>query len=686
MATGEYDIGSIVKFQRCWRKFVQKETLAHHIMTLCGTYGFTEERMKTTRDMEDMKNLLRDVRVVEQIGLILQYIHFVSGRNNYIITDWKTRVFLAMPLIMYRTSEVFEEMDFPLLKITTKLLTMFHEICGPLHKPTLKLIQAFPSTLKVYMENFKRWKAKDGAKLKCRIRHALVALYQAQEEVHKNEGSNYLETVNEQIAKMRVKLFNLAGQDGVDQFDIDHPSGSFTSINPIITSSSTTSASDDSGHYFTNEQLTHEMLLNPNFKFNDDDSLIAGSNVQNPLFARMRENFQSAFWACLEDELNLEQPFYGRVLKVVGEIREGLKVLTGYDEAVMSEMIDVEFIKGRIDTDSFSFSDTVSMFTRIVNIIKRIQAPERKEEMDAKWAEMEGLIKGQTTRGGHVICKCLEFFLGRINVMRTDMSNARFRMIMPTIAENGIKYETDKYEDMLKAGTITDTRVKEWLGQTLKSFPVLAQQIYDGSRMAAVELHAAGMLSIISESSSSLMLSTSSSSTGFDSISSHRTMLPETLRLDCKRLALLKSEMSDLISIKAAHMMVYGVTKDVKIADSVCVTDAVGLMNVPDKFKPYVLEILKPDNGVRVLLRTRAEVFLRQCIVHCEDNVPAVVEDLFPNTGGKMPKVFVERATNLVKMLCRVAVLNRQVHVAVYNRIIHSLLGISSSGSAAAGC
>jgi hypothetical protein len=462
---------------------------------------------------------------------------------------------------------------------------------------------------------------------------------------------------------LRTKLLNLAGQDGLDQFDMDHPSGSFTSTSSSSVTHTTTTtafASGEGGHCFTNEELTHEILLNPNFQFNDDDIPISGSQVQNPLYARMRENFQGAFWACLEDELNLEPPFYARVLKVVGEIREGLKVLTGEDEAGMSEIIDIDFIKGRIDTGSFSLDDAVSMFMRILNIIKRIQAPKRKDETNAKWAEI-------STGGSAMICKCLQFFLGRINVMRTDVSNARFRMIMPTIVENGMKYETDKFEDMLKAGTMTDTRVKEWLGQTLKSFPVLAQQIYDGSRIAAVELHAAAMVSLLLTSSSLSSLPGAFEPTLF---------LPETLRLDGLRLALLKSELSDLISIKAAHMMVYGVTKDVKIADSVCVTDAAGLMNVPEKFKRYVLEILKPDNGVRVLLRTRAEIFLRQCIVH---HGPAVIEDLFPTTGGKMPKEFVDRATNLVKTLCRVAVLNRQVHVAVYNRIIHSLLGISSS-------
>ena len=386
MATGSYDIVSIVKFQRCWRRYVQMETLVCHITTLSGTYGFIEERVRTTQNIEEMKSLLCDPRVLEQIGLILQSIHVVSGSaKHYRVMTVKSRIFLAMNLILYRTSEVFEEMDAPLFDISTKVSKMFWEICNsvfPLSTTItvttttmkMKAIREFPAILNVYMENFKRWKAKDGAKLKCRIHHALVALYQGQEEARRLENQSLLASVDFEIGVLREKLFKCAGQDGLDQFDMDHPSGSFSAPTTTPTTSSSVVEGGGSGRNFTNEQVTHELLLDPSFQFNADENLIPGSNVQNPVFTRMRENFQCAFWACLEDELNLEQPCYGRVLKVVGEIRDALKVITGSNDEEMSEIIDIDFIQGRIQTESFSFNDTVSMFMRILDMVKTLQS------------------------------------------------------------------------------------------------------------------------------------------------------------------------------------------------------------------------------------------------------------------------------------------------------------------------
>ena len=57
----------------------------------------------------------------------------------------------------------------------------------------------------------------------------------------------------------------------------------------------------------TNEQLAHELLLDPTFQLDES----GGCSVENPVFHRIRESFHKTFWESLVDKLsndNLLQP------------------------------------------------------------------------------------------------------------------------------------------------------------------------------------------------------------------------------------------------------------------------------------------------------------------------------------------------------------------------------------------
>jgi hypothetical protein len=304
----------------------------------------------------------------------------------------------------------------------------------------------------------------------------------------------------------------------------------------------------------------------------------------------------------------VERQCYVRVLIVLEEIRAGILELVGDEN--LEDYLDIEFIGQRMQMDSYSFKDGVSLCRGILNIVKRIQSSGREAETNEKWAELEVDILammngGSVLQQANVIGKCLLFLLGRTYVIRTDASNARIRMIMPLILNSRVTYERDKFEDMLNAGTQTVTIVKEWLGHTLKLFPVFSQQISDGSQIAGLEVHAAAIVSLIT-------LQESLNAFTNDGV-------PETLvRLDGLRLEFLKKEMMDLICIKAAGIIVMGVTKDAKLAENVMMMpDAAAMVEeLPKNVEPYILEILKPTNCIRVVLQERVEVFLRQQIVH----------------------------------------------------------------------
>ena len=150
-----------------------------------------------------------------------------------------------------------------------------------------------------FLKRFKAWKVPDEAKLTCRIKHALIALYQAEEHLPPDEpeDSKLKIEFRTQIERLRNKLLQIAGADAVKLFDEQRKKGQ-------IPSGSGGSGGGEGkggaggvggagGAYaalpgrMTNEQLAHELLLDPTFQLDES----GGCSVENPVFHRIRESF-----------------------------------------------------------------------------------------------------------------------------------------------------------------------------------------------------------------------------------------------------------------------------------------------------------------------------------------------------------------------------------------------------------
>jgi hypothetical protein len=156
----------------------------------------------------------------------------------------------------------------------------------------------------------------------------------------------------------------------------------------------------------TNEQMAHELLMDPTFQLDD----AGGCYAENPVYHRIRETFHQAFWDSLDDDLKLTPPCFVRVLRVIAEIRDGIQETTGC--GCINEIIDIDFIQSQLDLGVF---DANSLALSIVNVIKRAQTPIRAESTRVAWAALDGGV-----------CKTLSFLLDCVNTMRIDAANARF--------------------------------------------------------------------------------------------------------------------------------------------------------------------------------------------------------------------------------------------------------------------
>jgi len=138
---------------------------------------------------------LREKPVIAATRDCLQRIHLLStfrhGSPSRALSpeNVNVRVFLAGYMIAYRPTHVFESMgtlEQALYDATVPLIMTFEKICDALLASEGKcfadvpfeLTKDFPTLLYNFLQCFKAWKIPDEAKLTCRIKHALTALYQ----------------------------------------------------------------------------------------------------------------------------------------------------------------------------------------------------------------------------------------------------------------------------------------------------------------------------------------------------------------------------------------------------------------------------------------------------------------------------------------------------------------------------
>jgi hypothetical protein len=342
-------------------------------------------------------------------------------------------------MIAFRPSHVFESMgqlEESLLESALSLIQSFEGILhavsqlGVFHRAPPDLTEKFPSVLHEYLKRFKAWKVPDEIKLTCRIKHALIALYQAEEHLPKDEpdDSKLKIEFRTQITRLRGKLQQIAGPQALIDFDAEY-SRSGGKGGGGGGGGGSGGGGCSGGAYaslpgkMSNEQLAHELLLDPLFQLDNN----GGTSLDNPTFRRIRESFHKAFWDSLADDFKLSPPCYVRALRVLREIRDGISDVAGQGQMVaIAAVIDVDFIEARTDVAAFEWEDFKTMIGGVVGIIRRVQAPLRDEETQTLWRAVgtQMLTCHQEDRP-KTACKALEFLLDRVNALRIDAANAR---------------------------------------------------------------------------------------------------------------------------------------------------------------------------------------------------------------------------------------------------------------------
>jgi hypothetical protein len=405
-------------------------------------------------------------------------------------------------------------------------------------------VKTFPQLLEIYLHDFQVWKVSDTVALKGKITSALTSLYR----VAQFTDHPQINAVNSSIEKLRSKMVLHFGQAELDSYDNQRSLIPATvqlpfAEAPYITNQQLLQLTSriNRGSIFSypnadrvsNEQLAHEILINPSFQLDDNGSISGRAKCIN-------SSFIDTFWSDLLNELTRPEPCFACSLGVLGYLLDGLNDIldSSHDSHVglrleAETILNINHIK---DSNVLSdWSSCKDLFDKIFDFIIRVQVQKREEESIVKWNVLKSAMQeAQADEQALAIYATLKFFGDHIKLMRVDAANMRISSIVPLIKESGVKYEQEKFHLQLDQGTLTLDNTTEWLYNEIDEIKVRElRELVNGNAETLRTVHITALVNLI--------INPAIDKTQVDKI-------PEVLRLDLHRLEYISEQYPKLVN------------------------------------------------------------------------------------------------------------------------------------------
>lgn len=435
------------------------------------------------------------------------------------VPAFNIRVLLASHLIVNRPESCFEAIGELERRVQASSSPVFDSLCALIDRAQGQTLSSMPwlqhrdflRQVKAYLEDFQAWKVPDQNKLFDRIKHALLALYRA--ENHLTEQSQEYESMKQEFraqkAKLRAKMVQIAGTQGLAKVDEllrkerIYPEEEEAGASEQPAASSLPPSTNASGlsslpGRMTNEQLAHELLLDPTFKLDNEGA----GYIDNTVLSGVRESFKVAFWNSLVDDLRISPPCYTRVIRVLGEVREALIDLKPSLGAQLREKIDTTYFTQLVEMGSIDWPACVAILDGVISTLIGMQEPQRRQETESKWEEMKRRMQSCTTeQQPEAFCKSLEYVLARVNATRVDEANRRLRSIAHIIQQHGVEYEHNIMAKRIRQNPEYLQHTPEWILRSItklsKENGMIIPDILRGDGATFQTVHAAAILGLV---------------------------------------------------------------------------------------------------------------------------------------------------------------------------------------------
>ncbi|KAI7859745.1 T-complex 11 [Circinella umbellata] len=282
----------------------------------------------------------------------------------------------------------------------------------------------------------------------------------------------------------------------------------------------------------TNEQLAHEIILNPKFKLE--------RHHQSSIERQVTDIATKAYFDKLAEDIDNDITKYNEIVpQLFYEIRERLNDLVAPSvKTELQEGIDIQLIKQQLEQKVF---DLDKMIEFILDLIQRSCASIR----DPSVQKIRSLSSEQQER---VAIKQIQLIFDLLQEMALDLANHQLCSLRPHLLPIAIEYGRSKFNQTIQEQGISNElpKTKQWLQKTIQQSQEKASQRNPEniilpptppSSFQHQEIYEEAIVSLIM--SSELI---------------HSNMCPETLRLDIGRLHEYQNE-AQAITIVAALLM-----------------------------------------------------------------------------------------------------------------------------------
>ena len=409
--------------------------------------------------------LLRTEPIIQMTKNLLLRIHSLcrslhadtSSYSEFNIIS--TRMFLVMFMTSYFPEKSFESIDanhdndniltparflfeagLRLSELFERMLRCLVEPGGSISRVPSELTRNFIPTLLDYIRCLNAWKVSDGLKLQKRIVDALISLEGSLAILLREDpittNAVMIGEFNETIEQLRVRLKNAGGEKALDEYD----EGRKECRARNALSVGVVAPRRRVGSRTSNEQLAHELLLDPNFRLNQHASFAMDLDSVNitttttTAAAQTQEQEQRAHWNSLLNDLLMVPPCYVRVIGLLDEIRKGIVEIAAKSQLLppvvdeIDAIIDIPLIKQQLEFGAFEWDSFTRLVFSIVSVIRRLQiAAASKAETDSMHGALD-LENGSDCESvrPQLLCNALEFLHGRLNVLRVESANKWF--------------------------------------------------------------------------------------------------------------------------------------------------------------------------------------------------------------------------------------------------------------------
>ncbi|KAG4088630.1 hypothetical protein H8356DRAFT_1723809 [Neocallimastix lanati (nom. inval.)] len=221
---------------------------------------------------------------------------------------------------------------------------------------------------------------------------------------------------------------------------------------------------------FSNFQLAHEIILNPEFQFeyyneNNEEEEEEGqkkaneklsenpNNNYNNIISKVTKIAQKAFFDMVQESFDSgnENQFIPGIVK---DIKDRLLFLTNKDKKTynqVNEVLDEKLILQQIQHGETNFDN---IFNFIVNTMLQLCAPVRDEAIK-KIYDMEKPV--QKIKG----------ILNQLDNMKIDLANYNIKKFRPYLKEIAVDYERKKFKEAIETNLIDLKYTETWLSQSV---------------------------------------------------------------------------------------------------------------------------------------------------------------------------------------------------------------------------